>query len=154
MSCVDRWIEGKSEPGGPYISSVLELQNSIVIRLRLEITKLLLNIFFSACLNLYFRFDTFELEYHTSCIFDYVQLFDGTDFSTPLTQPLCGSTVPQGFFHSTGNSMLINMVTDYSVTQAGFSGAYLATYGKFGGIQQGMGIYEFWFPFHSPQGEF
>lgn len=130
----------KCDLGVPYISRLLKLQNSKVIWLRWELTKLVLNIFFSACLDLHFRFDTFELEYHTSCNFDYVQLFDGTDFSTPLTQPLCGSTVPQGFLYSTGNSMLINMVTDYSVTLAGFSGAYLATYGKFGGIQHGMRV--------------
>ncbi|XP_041458355.1 cubilin-like [Lytechinus variegatus] len=79
--------------------------------------------------NVEFKFNTFDLEYHSSCVYDYVQLFDGDDFSTPLTQPLCGATVPQGFFYSTSNTMLINMITDQSVTMAGFSGAYLATYG-------------------------
>ncbi|XP_072174323.1 cubilin-like [Diadema setosum] len=76
-----------------------------------------------------FKFETFELEAHSNCAYDYVQIYDGTDFSTPLTGRFCGDVTPTGFFFSTGNSMLINMVTDYSVTAAGFTGAYVATYG-------------------------
>lgn len=79
--------------------------------------------------NVEFKFETFNVEPHTTCNYDYVQLYDGTDFSTPLTGRLCGTTIPVGFFHSTGNSMLINMVTDSSLAYAGFSGAYLAVYG-------------------------
>ena len=79
----------------------------------------------------FLRFESFDLEAHSSCNYDYVVLYDGDDYSTPLTSRLCGSQVPSGFFYTTGNSMLINMVTDYSVTNAGFSGAYLAVYGMY-----------------------
>lgn len=55
--------------------------------------------------------------------------YDGSDTnSPPLTGRMCGSSLPNQLT-STGNTMLLNFVTDVSVAHEGFQATYQAVYG-------------------------
>ncbi|KAL3836256.1 hypothetical protein ACJMK2_021695 [Sinanodonta woodiana] len=80
------------------------------------------------------KFLEFDLETHSTCNYDYVDIRDGSDLNARLIGRYCGNVVP-GFIRSTGNSMIINFISDSSVTSKGFQAAYRQTYG----IYQGCG---------------
>ncbi|XP_048237900.1 cubilin-like isoform X1 [Haliotis rufescens] len=80
------------------------------------------------------KFTRFELEAHSRCRFDYVEVRDGNSSSSPLIGRYCGTTSPN-FIRSTGRQMFVNFITDSSVTRDGFSAAYRQTFG----VQQGCG---------------
>ncbi|XP_076437271.1 cubilin-like isoform X2 [Babylonia areolata] len=80
------------------------------------------------------KFINFNLEPHYRCSFDYVAVYDGDSLSSPLIGRYCGERAP-AVLRSTSNKMLINFVTDSSVSRSGFSGGYWATYGP----RQGCG---------------
>lgn len=75
------------------------------------------------------RFSSFEIEAHPSCGYDYVDVRDGNTLQSSLLGRFCGNVVP-GRLRSTGNSMLVNFVTDASVAFGGFIASYWTTYGK------------------------
>ncbi|XP_071156308.1 cubilin-like isoform X2 [Mytilus edulis] len=75
------------------------------------------------------KFNSFELEAHQTCNFDYVDVYDGGDLSSPMIGRFCGEVVPD-VLRTTGNQMLINFVTDWSVSLAGFTATYRTTYGE------------------------
>lgn len=76
-----------------------------------------------------YRFSSFEVEAHPSCGYDYVEVRDGDSLSSPLMGRFCGRSVPD-LLRSTGNSMVVNFVTDPTVVQGGFSAGYWTAYGK------------------------
>ena len=69
------------------------------------------------------QFSKFRLEYQPSCRFDYVEIRDGDGASSPLVGRFCGSIVPPPFI-STGNTLSVTFVTDYSVNYDGFTMRY------------------------------
>lgn len=76
-----------------------------------------------------YRFMTFDLEAHSQCRFDYVDVFDGPSLTSPPIGRFCGSTVPD-MLKSTGPSMLVNFVSDWSVSRAGFTAGYRSGFGE------------------------
>lgn len=58
-----------------------------------------------------------------SCLFDYLELRDGSTSDTGLISRLCGNTQPSTQ-HSTGSTMLLRFRTDTSVTHKGFKAKY------------------------------
>ncbi|XP_054752694.1 extracellular serine proteinase-like [Lytechinus pictus] len=67
-------------------------------------------------------FDDFELEQHTTCGYDSVDVHDG-DMNGPILDKLCGLNLP-GVVTSTQSSMYVRFTSDSSVTRRGFSATY------------------------------
>lgn len=67
----------------------------------------------------------FEVFIHVflSCVYDYLELHDGSTLNAGLISRLCGNTLPSTQ-HSTGSSMLLRFRTDTSVTHKGFKAKY------------------------------
>ena len=62
----------------------------------------------------------YEIESHSSCVWDYLEARDGPSADSPVIgSKLCGSTAPAPI-QSTGNSMTLIFHTDGSVTRTGF----------------------------------
>ncbi|XP_068187522.1 procollagen C-endopeptidase enhancer a [Antennarius striatus] len=70
------------------------------------------------------KFDKFSLEADTYCRFDYVAFFNGGERDdSRLIGKFCGDQVPQPIV-TTGNVMLVQFVSDLSVTSDGFLARY------------------------------
>ncbi|XP_018607273.1 procollagen C-endopeptidase enhancer a [Scleropages formosus] len=71
-------------------------------------------------------FDKFDLEHDTYCRFDYVAFFNGgeNDDSRRIGK-YCGDTVPKTIF-TDGNELLVQFVSDLSVTSDGFMARYFS----------------------------
>ncbi|KAM4534255.1 cubilin [Odontesthes bonariensis] len=73
--------------------------------------------------------DTFYIEPTASCIYDYLEIRDGSTSNSDLISRLCGSTKPSTQ-HSTDSAILLRFRTDTSVTHIGFKAKYsIATCG-------------------------
>uniref|UniRef100_A0A8C4D9G2 Cubilin n=1 Tax=Dicentrarchus labrax TaxID=13489 RepID=A0A8C4D9G2_DICLA len=73
--------------------------------------------------------DEFYIEPTASCMYDYLEVRDGSTSNTDLISRLCGNTLPSTQ-HSTGSSMLLRFRTDTSVTHKGFKAKFsIATCG-------------------------
>ncbi|XP_078578599.1 plasminogen-like [Branchiostoma floridae x Branchiostoma japonicum] len=71
-------------------------------------------------------FETFSVESHTSCGYDYVAMWDGVDDATATyIGRYCGTTLPPSVT-SLGNSMWIRFRSDASVARQGFKLTYQA----------------------------
>ncbi|KAI8478628.1 CUB and sushi domain-containing protein 3 [Branchiostoma belcheri] len=57
--------------------------------------------------------------------YDFLEVHDGADGSSPMLQRLTGSNTPNAI-SSTGSSLYLKLVTDYSVTQTGFRATFNA----------------------------
>ena len=76
-----------------------------------------------------FRFESFSLEAHVQCQFDYVAVYNGNQTNASrLIGRYCGSVLPSTI-SSSGNVMLVNFVSDESDTRDGFRAVYTTTYG-------------------------
>lgn len=75
------------------------------------------------------RFISFNVEPHSRCLYDYLDVFDGNNTSAPKIGRYCGTHAPD-VIKSSGNAMYINFVTDSSESGEGFQGAYWSTYGE------------------------
>lgn len=69
------------------------------------------------------QFNSFALEYHAECSFDYLELYEGSSDRDPLVRRYCGTDVPQSFT-SRGNKLLFKFRTDWSNGDAGFRISY------------------------------
>lgn len=65
------------------------------------------------------RFDTFDLEPHDSCAYDYVEIRDGLSMASELLGRFCGNRVPSQVL-SSGSNMLVKFVSDSDVNKGGF----------------------------------
>jgi len=73
------------------------------------------------------QFTSFDVEDGgASCSYDYVAVYDGATTAAPLIAKLCGSTIPAPL-HSHTNVLTVRWVTDSSVTDAGWTAAYLTS---------------------------
>uniref|UniRef100_A0AAQ4PGY7 Cubilin n=1 Tax=Gasterosteus aculeatus aculeatus TaxID=481459 RepID=A0AAQ4PGY7_GASAC len=70
-------------------------------------------------------FNSFEVESSSTCVYDYVRVFDGDNENFPLVGTFCGNFVPAHFV-SSGNFLTIRFVTDSSVQRRGFNATYSA----------------------------
>ncbi|XP_030376364.1 dorsal-ventral patterning protein tolloid [Scaptodrosophila lebanonensis] len=70
------------------------------------------------------KFQTFELEKHDSCIYDFVEIRDGSRNDSRLIGRFCGEKIPPNIKSRT-NQMYIKFVSDNSVQKLGFSAALM-----------------------------
>ena len=70
------------------------------------------------------KFQSFEIENHDNCVYDYLEVRDGHEPNSPLIGVYCGYSIPEDI-KSTGNKMWIKFVSDNSVQKAGFSAIFM-----------------------------
>nr|QNH72401.1 toxin candidate TRINITY_DN17935_c0_g1_i1 [Ceriantheomorphe brasiliensis] len=70
-------------------------------------------------------FRSFSLEFHKSCLYDYVSVRDGSTEASPLLGIHCGTNAPQKM-QSFGNSFWIKFRSDSSTAGTGFEAFYMA----------------------------
>ncbi|XP_054258423.1 tolloid-like protein 2 [Macrosteles quadrilineatus] len=70
------------------------------------------------------KFQSFEVENHDNCVYDYVEVRDGPSQDSPLLGKFCGYKLPPDL-HSSGNKLFIKFVSDSSVQKAGFSAVFM-----------------------------
>ncbi|XP_010605410.1 cubilin [Fukomys damarensis] len=85
----------------------------------------------------------FDVEYESTCQYDVLEVYGGSDFYAPRLTQLCAqrSSVNPMQVSSTGNELAIRFKTDSSVNGRGFNASWQALSGGCGGI------------FHAPNGE-
>ncbi|XP_019897556.2 cubilin [Esox lucius] len=64
-------------------------------------------------------FDSFNLETHSTCSFDYLEVRNGSTASAPLLGKYCGNTLPNPIFPGT-NQLYLNFKSDFSGARDGF----------------------------------
>ncbi|CAB0044896.1 unnamed protein product [Trichogramma brassicae] len=70
------------------------------------------------------KFQSFEIESHDNCVYDYVEVRDGHAPDSPLIGVYCGYKLPPDV-RSSGNKLLVKFVSDSSVQKAGFSATFM-----------------------------
>uniref|UniRef100_A0A671W3P3 Metalloendopeptidase n=1 Tax=Sparus aurata TaxID=8175 RepID=A0A671W3P3_SPAAU len=70
--------------------------------------------------NVGLSFQSFEIERHDSCTYDYVEVRDGGSESSPLLGRFCGYDKPDDI-KSSSNRLWLKFVSDGSVNKAGFA---------------------------------
>ncbi|XP_033211645.1 tolloid-like protein 2 [Belonocnema kinseyi] len=70
------------------------------------------------------KFQSFEIENHDNCVYDYIEVRDGHNEDSPLIGVYCGYKLPPDI-RSTGNKLLVKFVSDSSVQKAGFSAMFM-----------------------------
>ncbi len=75
------------------------------------------------------RFNTFHLEAHARCRYDWVSLYDGDSLSAPLIGRYCGDVMPEVVKTRT-NTLLVHFYSDASVAEEGFVASYRTTFGE------------------------
>ena len=62
----------------------------------------------------------FNVEHHSACVWDYVEVKDGDNANSSRIEPkLCGSAIPRPIL-SSGNTLSIRFKTDDEMTHSGF----------------------------------
>ncbi|GAB1597689.1 hypothetical protein Ahia01_000045500, partial [Argonauta hians] len=69
--------------------------------------------------TIYLVFSHFEIESGMNCRYDYLEIRDGDQASSPLIGKFCGSIVPSKIY-SSNSSLRISFHTDHSISQPGF----------------------------------
>ncbi|MEZ5083806.1 MAG: M14 family zinc carboxypeptidase [Bacteroidales bacterium] len=79
------------------------------------------------------EFTLFDIEYQSSCNYDWLQIFDGPTTSAPLIGEFCGTNSPGTVYstHTTG-SLTFVFHSDYSVTGPGWSAMISCEIDQFG----------------------
>lgn len=70
------------------------------------------------------KFQSFEVENHDNCVYDYVEIRDGLTLDSPLLGVFCGYKIPPDIRSAT-NHLLVKFVSDGSVQKAGFSATFM-----------------------------
>lgn len=70
------------------------------------------------------KFQSFEIENHDNCVYDFLEIRDGHDPTSPLIGVYCGYNIPEDI-KSSSNKMWIKFVSDNSVQKAGFSAIFM-----------------------------
>ncbi|KAK2192635.1 hypothetical protein NP493_27g02025 [Ridgeia piscesae] len=72
-------------------------------------------------------FQSFEVENHDNCVYDYLEIRDGHEDDSPLIGKYCGYKVPTPI-KSTSNKLYVKFVSDGSVQKAGFAATFIKEY--------------------------
>lgn len=75
------------------------------------------------------RFQSFEIENHDSCVYDYVEVIDGFEHDSPVIGKFCGYKIPPDI-KSTSNHLQVIFYSDSSVQKAGFSATFMKEYNE------------------------
>ncbi|EAT34525.1 AAEL013239-PA [Aedes aegypti] len=70
------------------------------------------------------KFQSFEVENHDNCVYDYVEVRDGESADSRIIGVFCGYKIPPDMRSST-NKMFVKFVSDGSVQKAGFSATFM-----------------------------
>ncbi|XP_076463979.1 tolloid-like protein 1 [Babylonia areolata] len=70
------------------------------------------------------KFQTFEIESHDNCVYDYLEVRDGNTETAPLIGRYCSYKIPDDI-KSAGNRLYVKFVSDGSVQKAGFSAKFV-----------------------------
>ncbi|XP_055853298.1 dorsal-ventral patterning protein tolloid [Episyrphus balteatus] len=70
------------------------------------------------------KFQSFEVENHDNCVYDYVEVHDGDSAESDLIGVFCGYKPPPNM-KSSSNTMFVKFVSDSSVQKAGFSAIFM-----------------------------
>lgn len=73
------------------------------------------------------KFQSFEIENHDNCVYDYLEIHDGHSPDDPLVGKFCGYKIPDDI-KSTGDKLLVKFVSDGSVQKAGFAATFVKEY--------------------------
>ena len=65
-----------------------------------------------------------QIENHDNCVYDFLEVRDGSDESSPLIGRYCGYKIPDDI-ESTGNKLYVKFVSDGSVQKAGFAAKFV-----------------------------
>lgn len=70
------------------------------------------------------EFPVFDVEAGsgTTCNYDYVEIFDGPDMTSPSLGKFCNTTGAPGLITSSGNALTVKVYTDVSTVNNGFTG--------------------------------
>ena len=68
-------------------------------------------------------FQHFSVEWHSSCSYDSLTVFDGASNASPLIGRFCGY-LPPGPITSTGNMLHLQFTSDYIISAKGFLANY------------------------------
>ena len=68
-------------------------------------------------------FQHFSVEYHSDCVYDYVEVYNGPENDSRIVGKYCGQELPQAFI-SSGNELAVKLYTDAYVTNPGFLISY------------------------------
>ncbi|XP_020662303.3 cubilin [Pogona vitticeps] len=80
----------------------------------------------------------FDVEYHSNCNYDVLEIYGGPDLSSPRLTQLCAPRSPQNPLHvsSTGNAIVVRFKTDQAVNGKGFNATWQEITGGCGGVFQ------------------
>ncbi|KAG2458577.1 CUBN protein, partial [Polypterus senegalus] len=81
-------------------------------------------------------FDAFDLESHTSCSYDYLEIRNGSDASAALLGKYCGSTLPNPVFPGS-NLLYLYFKSDFSMARNGFEITWTSSPNGCGGTLYG-----------------
>ncbi|KAG5673535.1 hypothetical protein PVAND_003575 [Polypedilum vanderplanki] len=70
------------------------------------------------------HFQSFEVENHDNCVYDYVEVRDGDEPNSRLIGVFCGYKIPPDM-RSSSNKLFVKFVSDGSVQKAGFSATFM-----------------------------
>ena len=93
-------------------------------------------LFFCLCVQapegqaVYLEFDDMHIEYHGTCMYDYVELYVDADESAPLVGRYCGSETPRTTFQSTDTNMFVLFLSDKMVADTGFKASFYFSVGE------------------------
>ncbi|KAL5017782.1 hypothetical protein ScPMuIL_003504 [Solemya velum] len=73
------------------------------------------------------KFQSFEIENHDNCVYDYLEVRDGHELTSPLIGRFCGYKIPEDIKSST-NRLFVKFVSDGSVQKAGFAASFVKEY--------------------------
>ncbi|KAJ8980749.1 hypothetical protein NQ317_013754 [Molorchus minor] len=82
------------------------------------------------------RFQSFDIENHDGCVYDYIEIRDGLTLDSPILKVYCGHKVPADVI-SSSNNMLVKFVSDSSVQKGGFSAMIMKEYDECAKIDHG-----------------
>lgn len=82
------------------------------------------------------KFQSFDIENHDSCVYDYIEIRDGLMKTSPILKVFCGQKIPADVI-STSNEMFVKFVSDGSVQKGGFSAIIMKEYDECSKIDHG-----------------
>ncbi|XP_045482434.1 cubilin [Harmonia axyridis] len=112
-------VEGIPGCGGTFTSIHGEIQSPTYRGRYLSDLDCEYNIKLDPGLRVKIEFVSFDLEADVSCKYDYLEVFEGPDTSSPLIGRYCGSTLP-GPYLANGNEITVHFKSDWATGFGGF----------------------------------
>ena len=75
------------------------------------------------------KFQSFEIENHDNCVYDYLEIRDGHSANSKLIGKYCGHKIPDNI-RSNGSHLFVKFASDSSVNKAGFSASFIKEFNE------------------------